>query len=146
MTLFHPMRTALIQARQAFHCQEVPVGAVITYQGQIISQAHNLCHTLKDVTAHAEVLAIQKALQHLKLPYLENCDLYVTLEPCAYCAGAIALARMRFIYFGAYDPKGGAVDHGAKIFEHSLHKPQVIGGVYEIESAHLLKQFFQKKR
>ena len=140
------MRTALSQANKAFHCEEVPVGAVITHQGRIIAQAHNLCHTLKDATAHAEILAIRLALQHFGQPFLENCDLYVTLEPCAHCAGAIALMRMRCVYFGAYDPKGGAVDHGARVFDHSLHKPQVIGGVLETESAALLKQFFQTRR
>ncbi|WP_242508829.1 nucleoside deaminase [Candidatus Finniella inopinata] len=140
------MKIALHRARQAFDQDEVPVGAVLVYQGRILSEVHNLCRTLNDATAHAEILAIRAALPQLGQPFLENCDLYVTLEPCAHCAGAIALMRMRCVYFGAYDPKGGAVDHGARVFEHSLHKPQAMGGILETESAALLKEFFQKHR
>jgi tRNA(adenine34) deaminase len=119
---------------------------VIVFQEQIIAAAHNLCMTLNDATAHAEILAIRQALKYLKQPFLLDCDVYVTLEPCAQCAGALALARIRRLYFGAYDSKGGGVEHGAKVFEYSLHKPEAIGGVYEEQSSYLLKKFFQTKR
>jgi tRNA(adenine34) deaminase len=140
------MHEALRQAQKAFDKGEVPIGAIIVFQKQIIAAAHNLCLRLNDATAHAEVLAIRQALQHLGQPYLLNCDMYVTLEPCSQCAGALALSRIKRVYFGAYDPKGGGVEHGAKVFKYSLHKPEIIGGVYEEQSDYLLKSFFQKKR
>ena len=140
------MEKALDQAKKAFEVQEVPIGAVIIHNGQVIAQAHNLCIALKNPLAHAEALVIQQALLCLNHPYLEGCDLYVTLEPCAYCAGAIALTRIRRLFFGAYDPKGGGVEHGSRIFDHSLYKPEVYGGVNEGESSLLIKDFFHFKR
>ena len=140
------MKRALLKASLAFDQNEVPVGALIVQNGQIISESHNLCHALKDPTAHAEALAIRSALLTLDQPFLENCDLYVTLEPCVYCAGAIALTRIKRVYFGAYDPKGGGVEHGARVFEHSLHKPQTVGGICETKSTGLLKAFFESRR
>jgi tRNA(adenine34) deaminase len=116
------------------------------YQNRIIAAAHNLCVTLKDATAHAEILAIRQALQNLQQPYLTDCDIYVTLEPCHQCASALALVRIRKLYFGAYDPKGGGVEHGARIFQYSLHQPEVIGGINEKHCKHLLLSFFQTKR
>ena len=140
------MQEALKQAQKAFDKGEVPIGAVIVFQRQIIAATHNLCLSLNNATAHAEVLAIHQALQYLGQPYLLNCEVYVTLEPCSQCAGALALSRIKRVYFGAYDPKGGGVEHGARIFKYSLYKPEIIGGVYEEQSRRLLKSFFYTKR
>ena len=151
MTLFQhkseePMLCALKQAEEAFKADEVPVGAVLVQGGKILSESHNLAKTLSDPTAHAELLAIRSAAEALDTAHLDDCDLYVTLEPCAMCAGAIALARIRTVYFGAYDPKGGGVEHGARVFQHTLHKPQVVGGVQESDCSKLLIDFFKGKR
>lgn len=142
------MKFALDQARKAFDQDEVPVGAVIVYQGQIIAATHNLCETKQDPTCHAEILAIQSACHSLGHARLYDCDLYVTLEPCAMCAGAISHARIARVFYGAYDPKGGAVDHGAKVFQSAtcLHRPEVISGIDESQSKQLLRSFFVAKR
>ena len=146
MSTLTPIFAAFKQAKKANQLGEVPVGAVIVHNKKIIAQAHNLVCQSHDPTAHAEMLVLRKASQLLKTPYLHECDLYVTLEPCAMCAAAISWARVKRLYFGAYDPKGGAVEHNAKIFDHSFHTPEVIGGVYEKECAELMVTFFKEKR
>lgn len=144
-----PMQLALRQAQEAAGLGEVPVGAVIVdSDGAVIAKAGNRTEADADPTAHAEMLAIRAAARALGSPRLAECDLYVTLEPCAMCASAIAAARLRRLYFGAYDPKSGGVEHGAKVFEHATchHKPEVIGGISETEAAKLLQDFFKDKR
>ena len=145
-----PMDLALGEARAAGGRGEVPVGAVIVVSdtGKIIASAGNRAEEDNDPTAHAEILAIRNATSTQGQTRLENFDLYVTLEPCAMCAAAISLARIRRLYFAAYDPKSGGVEHGAKVFEHATchHKPEVIGGLNESEAAELLKEFFKEKR
>lgn len=143
------MATALEQARAAAAAGEVPVGAVLLgLDGEVLAAAHNLVEARKDPTAHAEILAIRAAAAALGSPRLADCDLYVTLEPCAMCAQAISLARIRRLYFGAYDPKGGGVEHGARVFSHPTchHAPEVYGGLFEAEASALLKDFFQERR
>ncbi len=142
------MELALEQALAASFVNEVPVGAVIVRQGSIIAQAHNQTETLNDPTAHAEILAIRQACALLKSPRLPGCDLYVTLEPCSMCATAISFARIRRLYFGAYDPKGGGVEHGPCLFSQPTchHAPEVYGGLCESDSAKLLRTFFQERR
>ena len=127
---------------------EVPIGAVIVKDGQVIASAHNAPRGLHDPTAHAEVLAIRAAALALGNKRLDGCELWVTLEPCAMCAGAIAHARIARLYYAASDPKGGAVEHGARVFEHeqSLHKPEVYSGMGAEEASKLLKGFFATKR
>ena len=144
------MQVALEEATTAAHSGEVPVGAIIvdSKSNTIIAQARNLIITMTDPTAHAEILAIKKATNFTGTIRLSHCDLYVTLEPCPMCAQAISFARLRRVYFGAYDPKGGGIDHGPRIFEHKTchHKPEVIGGFYETDSANLLRNFFSNLR
>lgn len=143
------MNIALEEAHKSEIAGEVPIGAVVVdTKGDVLARAHNLTETNNDPTAHAELLAIRAAAAKLGSPRLIDCDLYVTLEPCAMCAQAISFARIRRLYFGAYDSKGGGVDNGARIFSQSTchHKPEVIGGVMESESSGLLKAFFQKLR
>jgi len=142
------MQLAFGLAREAATKGEVPVGAVIVRNGEVIASAHNLTETQKDPSAHAELLAIREACEKLGSPRLNDCDLYVTLEPCTMCAGAISHARLRRVYFGAYDAKGGGVEHGAKFFHQPTchHAPEVIGGVMESECGELLKAFFQERR
>lgn len=140
------MQIALEQAKLAEQLGEVPVGAIIVYQNNIIAKSHNLMRSFKSSIAHAETLSIQQAIDYLKTPYLDQCDLYVTLEPCAMCAGAISLSRIKKVFFGAYDPKGGVVEHGPKIWQTSLHKPEFYGGIMERECQKLLQIFFQKCR
>lgn len=127
---------------------EVPIGAVIVHEGKVIAMAHNLVETLPDPTAHAEMAVLRIAAEKLGTPRLTECDLYVTLEPCAMCATAISFARIRKLTFGAYDPKGGGVEHGARIFQQPTchHAPEVIGGVQEFECGQILKDFFSAKR
>lgn len=139
---------ALAQARIAAENGEVPVGAVIVQAGKIIALAHNLVETDKDPTAHAEIIVIRAASKILRSPRLIECDLYVTLEPCAMCAQAIAFARIRRLYFGASDEKGGGVEHGAHIFSQTNcnHKPEIYSGIAESECSNLLKDFFRRKR
>ncbi|WP_119167524.1 nucleoside deaminase [Algihabitans albus] len=143
------MSMALEEARAAALAGEVPVGAVLAdARGQVLARAHNLVERLQDPTAHAELLAIRDAAQRLGSKRLEDAELYVTLEPCAMCAQAIAFARLRRVVFGAYDPKGGGVDHGARIFEQPTtnHRPEVVGGFRESDCAALLTTFFRLRR
>lgn len=142
------MAQALAQARAGAAAGEVPVGAVVVCDGQIIASAHNAPRSLCDPTAHAEMLAIRQAARVLGAQRLDNCELWVTLEPCAMCAGAIAHARIARLYYGAADAKGGAVEHGARVFEQpqSLHRPEVYTGMGEGEAADLLRDFFRQRR
>jgi len=144
------MDRALDQARQAAAAGEVPVGAVLVEAatGRILAETRNRIEELADPTAHAELLAIRMAAAALGSPRLPDCDLYVTLEPCPMCAAAIAFARLRRVYYGAGDPKGGAVDHGVRLFDQPSchHRPEVYGGIGETEAAGLLRAFFQARR
>ena len=139
---------AFQEAQQAALKDDVPVGAVMVLDGKIIARSGNRVERNHDPTAHAEILVIREAAALLKTPRLVECDLYVTLEPCAMCAQAIAHARIRCLYYGAYDPKGGGVEHGSQVFMQKTchHRPQVIGGLREKECGHLLKTFFQARR
>lgn len=143
-----PMHHALAAARAAADSGEVPVGAVVMQAGQVIAIAANAPRTLADPTAHAEILAIRAAAQALGRDRLEDCDLWVTLEPCAMCAGAIAHARIARLYYGASDPKGGAVEHGPRFFRQPTchHRPDIYPGIAEAESAALLRRFFSDRR
>ena len=143
-----PMKDALAQARHAAESGEVPVGAVITRGGQVIARAHNAPRTRHDPTAHAEIMAIRAAAETLGRERLEECELWVTLEPCAMCAGAISHARLAKLYYGASDPKGGAVEQGARVFDQPqcLHRPEVYSGIGADEAAELLRQFFAARR
>lgn len=143
-----PMQAALDAARAAADAGEVPIGAVIVKGGAIIAQAHNAPRTDHDPTAHAEIMAIRAAAKALGDERLTGCELWVTLEPCAMCAGAIAHARIARLYYAASDPKGGAVEHGARVFDQPqcLHRPEVYSGMGEAESAALLKGFFSARR
>lgn len=143
------MAEALDLARRAAEAGEVPVGAVvIDASGQVIARAHNRVESPPDPTGHAEILALRAAAAVLGTPRLVDCDLVVTLEPCAMCAQAIAHARIRRLVFAAYDPKGGGVEHGARVFQQPTchHRPDVIGGVEESAAAALLKEFFAVRR
>ena len=140
------MHLALFEAQKAFERDSVPIGAVISQNDNLIVSTGNEVMKRKDPIAHAEILAIQRACEILNVRILDQCDIYVTLEPCAMCAQAISLAHIRNLYFGAYSPKYGAVVNGAQIFQHSTHKPQVVGGILESESELLLKNFFKNKR
>ena len=143
-----PMALALAEARAAAVAGEVPVGAVVVKDGAVIAVAQNRPRELKDPTAHAEMLAIRRACEALGDERLAGCDLYVTLEPCAMCAAAISFARIRRLYFGASDPKGGAVEHGPRLFAQPTchHAPEVYGGIREGEAAALLRAFFAERR
>ncbi len=142
------MAAALDAAREASLQGEVPVGAVVVRGGQIIASAHNAPRRMKDPSAHAEMLAIRRAAETLGQERLEDCELWVTLEPCAMCAGVIAHARIARLYYAASDPKGGAVEHGARVFDHPqcLYRPDVYSGMGEEEAAVLLRGFFQERR
>lgn len=141
------MILALEEAQKAFEAGEVPVGAVVTDKnGIVLAAAHNLVEARKDPTAHAEMLAMAAAREKKGDMYLEGCTLTVTLEPCALCAQGMAYHRLAKVVFGAYDPKSGGVENGARIFQHSHHKPEVIGGIMEIKCSQLLKDFFKDKR
>ncbi|MCC0015882.1 MAG: nucleoside deaminase [Rhodobiaceae bacterium] len=142
------MDAALEQARRAAAAGEVPVGCVIVQDGTILARAHNLTLTDRDPTAHAELLAIRAACAALGSERLPDCDLYVTLEPCAMCAAAISFARIRRLYFAAADPKTGAVEHGPRFFTQATchHAPEVYSGLAEADAARLLKDFFALKR
>lgn len=148
MTGETPMAHALHAARAAADQGEVPVGAVIVHEGRIIAQAGNRTITDHDPTAHAEILVLREAAQKFGSERLTDCDLYVTLEPCAMCAGAISFARIRRLYFGAGDPKGGAVDHGPRFFSQPTchHAPEIYGGLHESDAADLLREFFKSRR
>lgn len=144
--MFPFMQRALDLAKTAYANDEVPVGAVIVYRQEVIAQAYNTMHKNNNCLQHAEVEVIQKALMQLRTATLPECDLYVTLEPCCMCAGAIAHARIRRVYFGAYDIKGGFVDNNGCAFNYTLHKPEVYGGILESECSQLLSHFFLQKR
>jgi tRNA(adenine34) deaminase len=144
-----PMHRALDEARAAAARGEIPVGAVVIGpDGSIIARAGNRTEADSDATAHAEILALRAAASLKGSPRLTDCDLVVTLEPCPMCAHAVSLFRIRRLIFGAYDPKGGGVDHGARVFDSPScrHRPEIIGGVREIEAATLLRDFFRQKR
>jgi tRNA(adenine34) deaminase len=142
------MRRALDLAREAAEDGEVPVGAVVTKGGEIIAEARNAMRGGLDPTAHAEVVAIRAAALKLGQPRLDGCTIWVTLEPCAMCAGAMVLARVEALRFGAEDPKGGGVVHGARVFNQPTchHRPDVLAGIGEQESAELLQRFFEERR
>lgn len=142
-------KTLIYLAKKAKTSGEVPIAAaIVDSAGNLIASAHNRVEKRQDATAHAELLAIRKATKIKGKKYLQDCDLYVTLEPCAMCAQAISLAKIRRVYFGAYDPKSGGVEHGARVFNHPQchHAPEVIGGVMEKECGQLLSDFFAGKR
>ena len=143
-----PMLRALEQAQDAARLGEVPIGAVVVKAGTIIAAAHNAPRELCDPPAHAEVLALRRAAQLLGNERLDGCDLWVTLEPCAMCAGAIVHARIARVYYGAADSKGGAVEHGARVFAQPqcLHRPDVYSGIGEEEAGGLLREFFAGRR
>lgn len=143
-----PMGLAFAAARAAGARGEVPVGAVVVSKGIVIAEAGNRVLVDKDPTAHAEILAIRAACERLGSERLIDCDLYVTLEPCAMCAGAISFARLRRLYFAAADPKGGAVEHGPRFFAQPTchHAPEIYGGLRESEAAELLRGFFKERR
>jgi tRNA(Arg) A34 adenosine deaminase TadA len=142
------MRTALDEARAALGADEVPVGAVLTRDGVVIASARNAMRGSHDPTAHAEIEVLRAGALALATSRLDDCDLWVTLEPCAMCAGAIGLARIRRLYFAAPDPKGGAVINGPRLFSQATchHAPEVYSGIGEEESASLLRQFFAARR
>jgi len=142
------MDLAMDQARAAEKADEVPVGCVVVRDGEVVAAAGNRTLADHDPTAHAEMLAIRAAARALGSERLVDCDVYVTLEPCAMCAGAISFARVRRVYYGAADPKGGAVDNGVRFFEQPTchHRPEVYGGIGESEAAALLRDFFAKRR
>ena len=142
------MSLAFAEARAAAARGEVPVGAVITRDGAVLAAAGNRVLADRDPTAHAEMLAIRTACAVIGSERLLGCDLYVTLEPCAMCAAAIAFARLRRVYYAAPDAKGGAVDHGPRFFQQPTchHVPEVVGGLREAEAAELLRGFFAEKR
>jgi len=142
------MDMALAEARAAGEAGEVPVGCVIVRGGAVVARAGNRTLADRDPTAHAEIVAIRAAAATLGSERLTDCDVYVTLEPCAMCAGAIAFARIRRLYYGAADPKGGAVDSGVKFFASPTchHRPEIYGGIAEAETSALLKRFFRERR
>ena len=143
-----PMALALQEARKAAAEGEVPIGAVVVKHGRIIATGRNAPRRRHDPTSHAEIEAIRAAAAILENERLDDCELWVTLEPCAMCAGAIVHARIARLYYGASDPKGGAVEHGARVFEQPqcLHRPEVYTGIGEAEGAELLRAFFRARR
>lgn len=142
------MQEALKEAQKAFAEKEVPVGAVIVHQGQIIARGHNQIERLKDPTAHAEMIAITSAANYLGTKWLNEASLYVTIEPCSMCAGALVLARIKNLYFGASDPKTGACGSVIDIVNNKKlnHRIKVAKGIFAAESSFLLKEFFKEKR
>ena len=143
-----PMALALAAAAEAAEAGEVPVGAVVMRAGEVVAVAANAPRHLRDPTAHAEMLAIRAAAAAMGRERLDDCDLWVTLEPCAMCAGAIAHARLRRLYYAAADPKGGAVEHGARVFAQPTchHRPEVYAGMGEGDAAAMLRRFFTGRR
>jgi tRNA(adenine34) deaminase len=143
-----PMVLALAQAQAAVSAGEVPIGAVIVRDGKVVASAHNQTRDPPDPTGHAEMLAIRRAAQALGQERLDGCELWVTLEPCAMCAGAIAHARIARLYYATSDAKGGAVEHGSRVFDQAqcLHRPEVYSGMGEGEAAAMLSGFFRDKR
>jgi tRNA(adenine34) deaminase len=149
MTRPTPMALALAEAEAAGARGEVPVGAVLVdREGRVLAAAGNWVETARDPTAHAEMLVLRAGAGLLGTKHLAECDLYATLEPCAMCAAAIALARLRRLYFGAYDPKRGAVEHGPRLFDQPTthHRPEIYGGIEERRAADLLRAFFRDRR
>jgi tRNA(adenine34) deaminase len=148
----HPslMTMALAEAQAAAAAGEVPIGAVLVdgASGEVLARAHNRVEEWGDPTAHAELIALREGARLLGAKRLTGADLYVTLEPCPMCAQAISFARLRRLYFGAYDPKGGGVEHGARIFEQPSchHRPEIVGGLEERRAAALLRAFFKERR
>jgi tRNA(Arg) A34 adenosine deaminase TadA len=144
------MIEALAEAKRAAEAGEVPVGALLVdgTTGEVVARSGNRTERDHDATAHAEILVIKRGGQVYGTPRLVNCDLYVTLEPCPMCAAAISLARLRRVYYGAYDPKSGGVDHGPRVFTHPTchHVPELYGGMHEAECGAILKDFFKDKR
>jgi len=142
------MEMALDEARAAGAAGEVPVGCVIVHDSAVVARAGNRTLTDSDPTAHAEMVALREAASLLGSERLTACDLYVTLEPCTMCAGAVSFARIRRLYYGAADPKGGAVDNGVKFFASPTchHRPEIYGGLAAAESSALLKEFFRERR
>jgi len=142
------MQEALKEAQRAFEEDEVPVGAVIVHKGQIIARGHNQVELLKDPTAHAEMLALTSATNYLGTKWLNDASLYVTIEPCSMCAGALVLSRIKEVYFGASDPKTGACGSIVNIANHRKlnHRIKIKKGILEAECGSLLKDFFKKKR
>ena len=144
-----PMSTAFGEAEAAAARGDVPVGAVLVDgAGNVLAAAGNRVEADHDPTAHAELLVLRAAAARLGTARLDDCDLWVTLEPCAMCAAAIALARLRRLYFGAWDPKGGAVEHGPRLFDQPTihHRPEIYGGIEERRAARLLQDFFRSRR
>jgi len=144
-----PMQLALAEAQAAATRGDVPVGAVLVDdQGRVLAAAGNRVEISHDPTAHAEMLVLRAGAARLGAARLAECNLYVTLEPCAMCAAAVALARLRRLYFGAYDPKGGAVEHGPRLFDQPTthHRPEIYGGIGEQRAGELLRAFFQARR
>lgn len=144
------MEAALAEAAAASRRGEVPVGAVLVLAatGEVVAASGNRVEELGDATAHAEMLVLRAGARALGRKFLSDCDLYVTLEPCPMCAAALALARIRRLYFGAYDPKAGGVEHGSRIFERKgcNHRPDVYGGIGESPAGELLRRFFAERR
>ncbi len=141
------MKIALKEAKKAYKKGEVPIGAVVVKDNKVIARAHNLRESKHDPTGHAEIIAIKKASKKLKSWRLEDCDIYVTLEPCPMCAGAIIQARIKNLYFGAYDSKSGAASGAINLFNYPWnHQVKVNGGILEMESKMLLKEFFKSLR
>jgi tRNA(adenine34) deaminase len=142
------MDMAMAEARAAAAAGEVPIGCVIVHDGAAVARAHNRTIADHDPTAHAEMLALRAAAAALGTERLTDCDVYVTLEPCTMCAGALSFARIRRLYYGAADPKGGAVESGVQLFASPTchHRPEVYGGIAEQEAAALLREFFAERR
>jgi tRNA(adenine34) deaminase len=144
-----PMALALAEAEAAAARGEVPVGAVLVYpEGRVLAAAGNQVEADRDPTAHAEMLVLRAGAAQLGAKHLAGCDLYVTLEPCAMCAAAIGFARLRRLYFGAYDPKCGAIEHGPRLFDQPTthHRPEIYGGIEERRAGDLLRAFFRDRR
>lgn len=139
---------AFAEAKAAGSRGEVPIGAAILHRGQVIAAAGNRTRELSDPTAHAEILAIRMACKALASERIGDCDLYVTLEPCPMCAGAISFARLRRLYYAASDPKGGGVEHGPRVFSQATchHAPEIYAGIRESEASEMLRMFFASKR
>ena len=142
------MKQAIILAKKAKAHEDVPIGAVIVRDGVIISRGENQVQLRKNPTLHAEIIAINRACKKLGTKFLDGCDIYVSLEPCAMCATAISWGQLDKVYFGAYDPKSGAVEHGPHIYECATchHKPEVYGGICEKECSKLMKDFYKGLR
>lgn len=143
-----PMRLALDLAAAAARDGEVPVAAVVTRQGRLLASSANRMRADRDPTAHAEIVAIRAACAAIGAERLTGCDLWVTLEPCAMCAGAIANARLDRLYYAASDPKSGGVEHGARVFAHPTchHRPEIVAGLGEAEATEILREFFAARR